>query len=153
MLPAGSLLGVDDHEIAARLTQGQDSPDDDCAALAGWLAALVPSPDPVAERVAALVETVENDPRIVSAQRLADIAGVSIRTLQRMFTTYVGLSPKTVIQRHRLLDVAAASNAGERVDWSALSTELGYYDQSHLIRHFRAMTGRAPASYVAESVP
>ena len=76
VLPAGSLLGVDDHELAARLTREQGLQDDGCAALANWLSSLAPSPDPVAERVAVLVETVENDPSIASTQRLADVAGV-----------------------------------------------------------------------------
>lgn len=148
VIPAGSLLGTDDRLIASRLLDEALPQRAAAEELARWLMDLAPPPDPVAERVAALVERAESDPRIVSTQCLADIAGVSVRTLQRLFAAYIGLSPKTVIQRHRLLDVAAAANAGTPVDWAELSAELGYFDQSHLIRHFKAMTGRAPASYL-----
>lgn len=87
------------------------------------------------------------DQSIVSARHLAELAGVSQRTLQRRFHTYVGVGPKWVIQRHRLLDVAAAANAGGEVDWPELAARLGYSDQSHLIRHFHAAVGESPARY------
>jgi transcriptional regulator GlxA family with amidase domain len=70
----------------------------------------------VVDRVAGLVERAEVDRSIMRARQLADIAGVSDRTLQRRFREYVGVSPKAVVQRHRLLDVAAAANAGDDVD-------------------------------------
>ena len=99
------------------------------------------------ERVAALVERAEADRTILRARQLADLAGVSDRTLQRWFREYVGVSPKSVVQRHRLLDVAAAAHDDDDVDWAALAAELGYADQSHLIRHFRAVVGESPARY------
>ena len=35
------------------------------------------------------------------------------------------------------------------VDWSALAQELGYFDQAHFIRDFKAQIGRTPAAYAA----
>lgn len=77
------------------------------------------------------------------------LAGVSLRTLQRRFREYVGPGPKWVVQRHRLLDVVQAANQDDDVDWSGLAAELGYTDQSHLIRHFTSVVGEAPARYSA----
>jgi AraC-like DNA-binding protein len=38
-------------------------------------------------------------------------------------------------------------HAGARLDWAGLALELGYFDQSHLIRDFRRLTGYTPEKY------
>ena len=37
--------------------------------------------------------------------------------------------------------------AGAPVVWAALAVELGYHDQAHLIRDFKAQIGFTPAVY------
>jgi len=145
--PAQDVVGIDDRALAARLLDPALAVEDAAAELASWLVSLGPPPDPMVDRVASLVERAEVDRTIVRSRQLADVAGVSDRTLQRWFREYVGVSPKAVIQRHRLLDVSAAANADEDVDWATLAVDLGYADQSHLIRHFRAVVGDSPAAY------
>lgn len=148
VVPAAEVVGVDDRTIAARLLDPGLAVEDAAAELGSWLVSLDPRPDPMVDRVASLVERAEVDRTILRAGQLADLAGVSDRTLQRWFREYVGVSPKSVVQRHRLLDVAAAAHTDEDVDWATLAAELGYADQSHLIRHFRAVVGESPARYV-----
>lgn len=147
VIPAQEVIGLDDRAIALRLLHDSLSEDDAARLLARWLASRAPIIDPRVDEVAALVERVEQDQTIVSVRHLTALAGVSQRTLQRRFHTYVGVGPKWVIQRHRLLDVAAAANAGGEVDWPELAARLGYSDQSHLIRHFHAVVGEPPAAY------
>ena len=85
-----------------------------------------------------------------SLRRLGDLAarsGIGARTLQRLFTEYVGISPTWVLRRYRLLEAAEAVRAGERVVWSDVASALGYADQAHLVREFRAALGRTPEAY------
>jgi AraC-like DNA-binding protein len=85
-----------------------------------------------------------------SVRRVKDLAsgvGVSARTLQRAFMTYAGVSPTWTVRRYRLLDVFAAVHGGERPDWASVAAVLGYADQAHLVRDFRAATGWTPAAY------
>ncbi|MFZ0386840.1 MAG: AraC family transcriptional regulator [Solirubrobacteraceae bacterium] len=85
--------------------------------------------------------------------RVADIAGahgVSVRTVQRLFSEYVGIGPKWVLQRYRLHEALAQLHAGPDTDWARFALGLGYYDQAHFIRDFRALVGRTPAQYKRE---
>ncbi|MEO8971419.1 MAG: AraC family transcriptional regulator [Ktedonobacteraceae bacterium] len=69
------------------------------------------------------------------------------RTLQRIFRQYVGVSPRWVIKRYRLHEVAERLAGGESVDWPGMVVELGYTDQAHLINDFKRNVGRTPAEY------
>jgi methylphosphotriester-DNA--protein-cysteine methyltransferase len=83
---------------------------------------------------------------------IADIAadlGVSHGHLDRQFTDQVGLSPRTlarILRMRRLLDHI---DVYETVAWADLAVELGWFDQSHLIRDFQRHTGVTPAEYAA----
>jgi AraC-like DNA-binding protein len=69
------------------------------------------------------------------------------RTVQRLFRQYVGVSPKWVIKRFRLHEVAERLAGGEVVDWPAIVVELGYSDQAHFIKDFKNIVGRTPVEY------
>jgi AraC-like DNA-binding protein len=78
---------------------------------------------------------------------LADAAGTSTRSLQRLFAAYVGVSPKWVLQRHRVHLAADLIAADPEQDLAALATAVGYYDQAHLGTDFARATGTTPAAY------
>jgi AraC-like DNA-binding protein len=147
VVPAGDVLGTDDRDVAAHLLEPDRTDDELADGISGYLLSVDAQPDPVVDEVAALVETAEHDRAITRAEQLADHAGVGLRTLQRRFSDYVGIGPKWVIQRFRLLDAAAAAHSGEPTDWAALAVDLGFSDQSHLVRAFTAVVGTPPATY------
>jgi AraC-like DNA-binding protein len=146
VVPAGELFEVDDRPVAQRILAGSDVPAM-VEALESYLLALDPEPDPVVEEVRALVQLAEEDRGITRAEQLADRGAMSLRSLQRLFTDYVGIGPKWVIARWRILDAAAAAHGGDPVDWAALAVELGFTDQAHLTRAFTAVVGTPPATY------
>jgi AraC-like DNA-binding protein len=146
VLPASEVLGADDRPAAAAIL-GTDDRAAMVQAMESYLRSVDPQPDPVAGEVAALVAQAEEDRSLTRVEALAERAGVSLRSLQRMFTEYVGIGPKWVIQRYRILDAAAAAHGGEPVDWAALAVELGFSDQSHLTRAFTDVVGTPPATY------
>ena len=148
--PAGELLGVDDRPVAADILGTSDVPAM-VAVLEGYLAALDPEPDPVVDEVRALVEQAEFDRALTRAEDLAERASTSLRSLQRLFTDYVGIGPKWVIARFRILDAAAAAHSGDPVDWARLADELGFSDQAHLTRAFTSVVGTPPATYRREA--
>ncbi|MDT0186934.1 helix-turn-helix domain-containing protein [Microbacterium sp. ARD31] len=149
-LPGAEVLGGDDRPVA-REVLSCERPEDGATVLAAWLRGLGPADDPLVPELAALVERAETDTSLVRAEQLASLAGVSLRTLQRRFHSHVGIGPKWVVQRFRLLDVTTAAHGGGDVDWADLAARLGYADQSHLIRAFTQLVGHPPAAYAREA--
>jgi AraC-like DNA-binding protein len=147
VVPLGQALGTDE---AALLRQVTAEPDE-AARVALLAAALEQAVDPErrlpAGRVAEVARLAETDRGVRRLADLCDLAGLGPRTLQRMFLQYAGVSPTWVIRRYRLLDAAEAVREGKPVSWAEIAAGLGYADQAHLTRDFRAATGQTPAAY------
>jgi AraC-like DNA-binding protein len=146
VVPADELFGVDDRPFASRVQAAVAIPVM-VEALESYLIGLDPKPDPVVDEVRALVEAAESFRGMNRAEDLAAQGSMSLRSLQRLFTEYVGVGPKWVVARFRILDAAAAAHSGEPVDWAALAVELGFTDQAHLTRAFTSVVGTPPATY------
>ncbi len=117
----------------------------DCAEQ--FLRARLPPPDEHIALINTVVEQIAADRTITRVAEIADRIGVSQRTLQRLFGQYVGVGPKWVIQRYRLLEAAEQLVQNANVDLPSLAQSLGYFDQAHFINDFRATVGSTPAEY------
>jgi AraC-like DNA-binding protein len=101
--------------------------------------------DPRVAEIGALYEAMLAA-EVTTVEELCKAAGYSKRTLQRLFREYVGVTPKWVLQRIRLHEAAERMADGEG-DWPRLALELGYFDQAHFIKAFKAVIGLTPADY------
>ncbi|TDD84600.1 helix-turn-helix domain-containing protein [Actinomadura rubrisoli] len=154
----GRFLGVEQVFGAAGRALGEEvfaaaGTGEAVARLEGFLLERRPEPDEAAARAAEIVERIAAWPGLVRVEDLAEDAGVSPRSLQRLFHEYVGIGPKWVIRRYRILEAADRAAAGTGVDWAALALELGYADQAHFTREFTAAVGTSPARYARETGP
>jgi AraC-like DNA-binding protein len=103
-----------------------------------------------AREVAAVARVAETDRSVRRVEDLSALAAVTERTLQRMFAEHAGLTPAWVIRRYRILEAAEQARLhGVEVGWADLAADLGYSDQAHLVRDFRAHLGTTPAAYAA----
>lgn len=109
----------------------------------------LPPHDPKVEDVNRIMDLVLADREITKVEDLVRRSGVSKRTLQRLFSEYVGVSPKWVINRYRLHEALERASAGESVDWTTVALDLGYFDQAHFIRDFKKLVGKTPTEYVS----
>ena len=107
----------------------------------------LPAMDPLAIKVGEIVDGIVHDRTLTSVEQLVQRWGIDKRRLQRLFSEYVGVSPKWVINRYRLHEVVERLAEGGAVDWAQLALDLGYFDQAHFIRDFRKLVGRPPAAY------
>ena len=100
----------------------------------------------------------EADPLVASAVRalrsaresarigdLASTLGLSQDRLEKRFRRSVGTTPRQLATLLRLRRALASHRAGKSL--SQASIESGYFDQSHFIRDFRAVTGESPRRF------
>ncbi len=73
--------------------------------------------------------------------------GISERTLQRRFETYVGLSPKQFANIIRFQSSLSKINDSKNTHLTDIAYETGYFDQSHFIRQFKIFTKQKPFSF------
>jgi AraC-like DNA-binding protein len=144
-----ALWGAEARVVRERLRDAADGP-----ARACYLGALIqkklsagPSPD--AAVGAALGMIGESGGRL-SMGDLSERLGLSTRSLERLFARHTGVSPKLFSRVARVqAAIVQLSRATTPRSWSRLAGELGFADQAHMIREFRAITGLTPTRYAA----
>ena len=103
------------------------------------------APDPMVPMVNGIVARIMGERQITRVADLVSRTGIGERRLRRLFAEFVGVHTRWVIQRYRLHEAAERLAADEDVKLAALPLELGYFDQAHFARDFRAIVGRTPA--------
>ncbi|HEV2508354.1 AraC family transcriptional regulator [Bosea sp. (in: a-proteobacteria)] len=81
---------------------------------------------------------------------LASLAGLSVCRFVTVFRRQVGLTPHRFVCRERVRYARALLADGVPAAQAAL--EAGFFDQSHLSRHFKSVYGVTPGRYLRELV-
>lgn len=89
---------------------------------------------------------IEN-PSLLRVEDAASFLGIAARSLQRIFLREVGVGPKEVLRRYRLMEAAERLLREPDLAGADLAASLGYADQAHFIRDFKAVTGVPPEAY------
>ncbi|WP_329463666.1 helix-turn-helix domain-containing protein [Streptomyces sp. NBC_01431] len=142
VIPAGPVFPAADP--TAVLSPDRD--EERVAALDAFLLGLDPQPDPQARLAMELVDRIRNDRTVRRVDALAREAGLSARSLQRLFAACVGVGPKWVVLRYRIHEALEHAESDAPIDWARLADELGYADQAHLVRDFTATLGAPPSA-------
>jgi AraC-like DNA-binding protein len=82
---------------------------------------------------------------------LADRMNIHRRSIERKFTSAIGMSPKQLARVIRLQSTLRMLGKKEFTSLTSLAYENGYYDQAHFIRDFRDFTGMSPKSFFEEN--
>lgn len=86
-----------------------------------------------------------------TVQAVAEGVGLSVRQLERQFQSQVGLPPKLLGRLSRFEAAAHHLWAGLDPSFTRLAHDLGYADQAHFNREFRAFATKSPGRFVAET--
>jgi AraC-like DNA-binding protein len=113
----------------------------------GFLRKRLPDRDENVIEVRRIVDRIMADRGITRVDHIVERLGLNKRALQRLFSQYVGVSPKWVIKRYRLHEASEQLASGDAVDLSKMAVDLGYFDQSHFIKDFKSIVGKSPAEY------
>ncbi len=91
-----------------------------------------------------------------SISALANHVGLSRRQLQAVFTAEFGAGPATfkrLLRFQRALRMITDRVDREQpLDLADIASSCGYFDQSHLNRDFRSLTGTSPTGWLAEEL-
>ena len=110
------------------------------------LGAGLPAPDPNVELINEIIARVRDNRELTSVAKIATMFDRPERTLQHLFSTYVGVGLKWIIRRYRIMEAAERVEAGEE-SWTTLAHDLGYSDHSHFTNDFTKLVGRAPSDH------
>jgi AraC-like DNA-binding protein len=77
-------------------------------------------------------------------EQLARESCMTVRTFERKFVGEMGLSPK-LFARLRRFQMALDRKRASGARWLDVAHELGYFDQMHMVKEFRAFGGEAPS--------
>ena len=141
VLPADLVAMLADPVLAERGTDWAGAAEHGLAELADE------RPDPRYDLLLDVVTDMLADHALLTVADVAQRHGVTVRTLQRMFTHYVGVGPKWVLARYRLHDAIADLDAGWAGTLTDLAVRYGWYDQAHFTRDFTALVGVTPRQY------
>ena len=111
-----------------------------------------PPRTPASARSAAAIQGVvrhigENLNEPLTLSELAALTGLSMWRFATVFRQQVGVAPHRYICRLRLERAQALMRDG--MPAATAASEAGFYDQSHLSRHFKNVFGMTPGQYMA----
>ena len=107
----------------------------------------------VPEFVGAAARAIEVQHGNVRVSTLHDASGVSRKHLAVTFKRFLGVSPKSFAKIHRFVWTLDQLRSSQAVDWSRLALDAGYADQSHLVRDFRRIGGKAATVFLERLAP
>ncbi len=91
----------------------------------------------------------ENFAERITLEQLAALAKLSVFRFVTVFSREMGISPHRYLCQVRVR--AAQSLLRHGVRPAIVAIEVGFFDQSHLCRHFRAVCGMTPGQYLTNS--
>lgn len=104
------------------------------------------------DRLSAVIRhiTLQPDPDV---SQLADITCLCNKQFTRIFTDYIGTSPKEFMRIIRLQRALFLWQQDPTLPFSQVAYSCGFADQSHMIREFKLFTGYTPKNYLLNCAP
>jgi len=109
-----------------------------------WLGAAAARVDARGRLVNKVCRIAEEDGDIVRVADLARRARLSPRSLERLVSRHIGVTPKWLIECRRLQEAATTLHARPRTDLTALALSLYYVDHAHFSRRYKEVLGETP---------
>ena len=96
--------------------------------------------------VSVIAFVTENYAREIEAADMAEHVHLSVSQLQREFSKNFGITPIRYLREVRIGVVRHLLESSD-LSLAQIAAQCGFYDQSHLTRHFKSSTGLTPSKY------
>lgn len=82
-----------------------------------------------------------------SPDEMADMAGVSLRSLQRIFQEEVGVSPRDLLRLARFNEAIRKISENNFKEFTDIALESGFFDQAHMVNEFKKLVAAPPKKF------
>lgn len=117
-----------------------------------FLLSLLADPRMIDTVTKACVEVIFQTRGQIGMVELADKMNTHRRSIERKFTSAIGMSPKQLSKVVRLQNTLKMLDQKKFISLTSLAYENGYYDQAHFIKDFKEFAGMSPKSFFAENL-
>lgn len=100
--------------------------------------------------IAFAVHQLQHSPQFLAIRDLANTIGITQKHLISQFEKVVGLKPKSFARVCKFQKVVSLIERESQIEWAAIASDCGYYDQAHFIHEFQSFSGLNPTAYVAQ---
>ncbi|GGC38293.1 hypothetical protein GCM10011371_27130 [Novosphingobium marinum] len=138
-------------QLANSLFQGEPDLDAEYERILAHFRSGESEPDIDEDRIIAMQKAM-TDPETTSVWEVAEAAGVSQRTIERICNRAFGFSPKTILRRQRFLRSLTDATLDPTLSWTD-AMDLSYHDQPQFVRDFRHFMDMTPGQYAALEKP
>ncbi|MCC5805931.1 MAG: helix-turn-helix transcriptional regulator [Opitutales bacterium] len=160
-MPANEFSGMDvpvdavwngfGEEIAVRLSQAP-SPVRKLKEMERMLLSRLDAARQPHPAVPAALHRIEQAEVPISVGALAEDLGLSFRRFIEVFTSHVGLTPKSYSRIRRFQRALRIIHNRRQRSWADLAFDCGWCDQAHMIRDFKTFSGLTPREYESLNV-
>ncbi|MGO1544239.1 MAG: helix-turn-helix domain-containing protein [Gulosibacter sp.] len=112
-----------------------------------WLTQTLAEPDATGLLANQMEDVIATDRSIQRVEQVAERLNLTVRTVQRLASRHIGVSPIAIIRRYRLQEAAGRLREDASLKIADLAAELGYADHAHLTTDFRKVLGLTPDRY------
>ncbi|MCD7936318.1 MAG: helix-turn-helix domain-containing protein [Tannerellaceae bacterium] len=85
--------------------------------------------------------------------RMADLSCLSPKQYRRIFSEYVGATPKEFLRIIRLQRALHLLYTAPSLTFQTVAFDCGYYDLAHMTHEFKLLTGYPPSEYLRRNDP
>lgn len=94
-----------------------------------------------------------NGASLINVSQLSEIACLSNKQFGRVFTDYVGATPKEFLRIVRMQRALSMLQQEATLSFAQVAYACGFFDQSHMIKEFKLFSGYTPAEYLSVCAP
>ena len=99
-----------------------------------------------------VVQSIVQQRGVVNITNLCESHFLSQRNLERKFKDLTGFSPKTFARIVRFEESISTATTQQDLSLTELAYEFEYYDQSHMIKDFKKLSGESPQIFLNEDL-
>jgi len=99
------------------------------------------------DRIRSVINHINREKGIINIKELASKTFLSRKQFERTFSDFIGTSPKQFLKIVRFQNAIYEKSINAELNLTEIAHKCGYFDQSHMVSDFKALSGITPKNY------